>query len=426
MPIVQGAEKLVAKRRADLDEQFLTALEYLSVKYTPVICLDTAELLEQEDRDQPPGKLTTDALDWLNRFLDLAVSRNCLVIIAGRPRNEDDEPFQIQIRDQNGQVQTTTLADFLARKRPPHQFKPFQTGILKRQDIQAYFYWYQEYTLNAQGQSLNLALSIPDLAIFQQKASAAWPSVVEELKYQDILQANLTPDQVYTAVEGLTGGKPLSVDWLCQLAFTQGKRLIPGIKPDGTPHPAAFRREIGQIIGKGEFNFNIPDIDDDSIKQVLRYAYIARKGLDADTIELLSLSEEKPINRELAQTILKILVKFRFIKVRTIDSGDTISIFLHDEIYASLRHNIGIPNVTGVASQLVYAYVTNAGYQRSIRWIEWEYDKVRRTDLKWNSATQQIEQRFWFADAARIEIFFGTGRQIAKSSGGAALLSVAS
>lgn len=403
LPIVENVEKLVAERRLNLDNEFLDGLAGLTNNYTPIICFDTAELLEQEDEEEEPSTLATDTLDWLNKFLDTQVSKNCIVIIAGRPKNENKKTVMVKIKE-NDQTKTVSLREFLAGKREEAKFKAYKTGNLEAGGIKAYIYWYHLYSPNRILLDNPPPESIVDLDEFTRKAETNWDDLVNTLKDEGVFPSELKVEQIYQHIVDLTKGKPLFLDWLCQLAFEQNNvQTVPGLRQGGETGENEFKDRLGRIIGLGEFAFN-SKLDPHVLQQILRYTFVARKGLDMETALLLSKAENKPLTPEDAKTALADLLKSRFIKIRSIENERTenLVIYFHDEIYNSLSDQIEnyLQNsILDLYDELARTYVSDKNYKRSIRYIERQHDELRKPTLELNSETKKLEQVWWWDGA---------------------------
>jgi tetratricopeptide (TPR) repeat protein len=416
-PNIEGVEILVNKRRQGMAELFYRNLGNLADFYLPIICLDTAELLEYDESMTAPRNAT---LVWLENFLQTPQSQECIVIIAGRQKNERGEPIKISQLAADGTPEMLTLGEVLSRTRSttPEKFKSFALDRLNEEEIKAYLFWYDNYynqELNSNSIESNI-VTIDDLI---RTAQASWPEITMRLKNSDVFynNENMTNEVVYRVINELTEGKPLLVDWLCQIVYRQSQAKLPGLNEDGTTDQIAFKNELSRIIGYGaSFMIDTQGLDGDpadlqnKIIQILLYACIARKGLDAATIRVLANDGGSELNETIANQLIDLLEKNAFIKVRSrltqSTNGESSNpatqkmIFLHDEVYLSLSTNLeniqGRETVAEITNTLARTYSIDAYYARSVRAIGKQLEEVRQINPELIGQPRRLEEKNWF------------------------------
>lgn len=442
-PAISSTAALVSNRRTSLDETFLIALGDLANPFVPVLCFDTAELLKSDATSPTDLSAGNDALAWLYEFIKKPAAASCVIIIAGRP----DDEF---VAYEGGQKQKALDFWRTQSKRKTTdpkttlQFKEFPLGgrktdkmgySLSHSEIQQYIYWYYKnpdtpdddtstvHNIVAPAvatQKLDVSSNPADPdAVPRQKLDASsvseattkedleqlghthWDAIARIIIDDKAVPANTPISGVLPIIVNLTRGKPLMVDWLCQILFKNilGKILIPGAdETDNDTAEEKFRQGVYKLLGGDRVLMRRRMATLQQQQQVLRYAYIARRGIDADVVVWLSKRltlKNVDFNVELsldeAQATLKALENNPFLKIRF--QKDSKRFFLHDEVYNSFVYHIeqvlgndGQFNLSAIADELAYGYSSDPTFPHSTRTLDHEIDDAKQTQLVFDSA----------------------------------------
>lgn len=306
------------EERTRVAEVFAECMNAVTEERRVVVAVDTTERIQYErDKVQEHCHLeaeTTTVRAWL---LDQLVHwKNCVVLLVGRP---EGDPYL-------GQALQEKL-----EKEPAVQYNSMTLGGFTESEARAYF---------------------------AQKAKQV-PEVNE-----------VDPDFLHLLWE-VTKGSPIRLDLAIEviqrgLGFDKFQEKV-----EQAPRQAA-RDEIDRLLIESVMND-----PDDSLRQILRYLAVARKGLDAELLHYLA--GEWDIDR--CQQLLDTVAERGFIKKRPGDER----LFLHDEMYQLCDKNLfQAPAVQSLSERIA------AWYDEQIETAKNEGCKDRQQDLEIDSLIYRL------------------------------------
>jgi len=255
-------------QRIELASVFAECMNDVTGKTRIVVALDTTERIQYEvDAIQKQCGIEGESTTVRAWLLDqLCRWKNCVVLLVGRP--EGDPYLQKALEE--------TLADH-----PRVHYKAITLGGFDRDEARDYF----------------------------EKEKAAFPDL-----------GDLDP-AFWNRLWETTEGRPIRLDLAMEvvrhgLGFDQFQDKV----MTGTVEEV--RREIDRLLTESVMG-NEPDR---SVRDVLRYLAVARKGLDAGLLQHLAGEWD----REECQLRLDTVAKRRFVKQHPEDKR----LFLHDEVYS--------------------------------------------------------------------------------------------
>ncbi len=283
-------QELEAERRrmADL---FAAAMNAVSVKSRVIIALDTVERMQYEiDEVQKRTGLEGESTTVRAWLLDqLCRWENCVVLLAGRP---EEFPYLGQ-----------ALREIIAGKHGI-RFHPVELGGFNEQEVAEYF----------------------------EKKSGRYPALLE---IEPELRQHLWK---------VTEGNPIRLDLAAEiiqhgLDLERFRQAVMQSSP-GEVHEEIDRLLIDHVM-RGE--------PDSSLRDVLRFLAIARKGLDADLLQHLAGEWDLEACRERLADV----AKRGFVKR---PAGEE-RLFLHDELYILCdRHLLLADEVQRLSQKIVDRY----------------------------------------------------------------------
>ena len=324
----------------------------------------------------------------------------------------------------------------------PAQITVEPPPFLTLPELQSYIYAYNSLADAEDDSDTQFRQDNPTEDVLQRNANDQWAATCDKLRRREIdnetignrgpriFDPRLSDDDILRTIFAMTTGKPLMVDWFCQIVFgaqatvemRDALQRVATLPSDEQAN--AFKRDtLHHLLAKP----NAMTAETANEQEAIRFAYIARKGLDSATYDFL-YRREHPTRTPLAATAIKerltALIDNTFIKVRTVsDPTREQVVYLHDEFYDGLavpaEEIIGQDSIITMAKVLVEAYDASMGppftsITRSLAVTRAQTEEVRQPIL---GLTDEIDspptssEVLWYEDKDKITTYFVLERQ---------------